>query len=392
MKVKKLTLTVIMIVSLGALAATENLTLSFFQTSTDNLFQTSFPEKDQVSSLSFSFDKSFSPFSFFTEGGYSYLYQNTNVSYYAQDLGLDYIHAFSEKTAFYASAKVGGAFYRADYSDFNYLNFGAIGAVKSYLTPASIMKLNTTFNYRSYGYSVFDYYSLLAALSLDKYFKSRTTLQAEVNWGYKHYVHPFVPEPTAMDEPVEYRRGWRRGPGSGYMWSSDPTAAEASGPGQGIQISSLSGLIAQGLGDGVGLRLSGVRQWTLSGENPFSTVAEFYMVENPTYDVYSWNGYALSGQLTVEAPWNTQVKMGYTRSVKEFPGIEAMDLEGVTLDMLRQDTRNQWDARLEKNFPAFSVFLSYSYVNNRSNDPLFDWRGHFLGVGLEWLLNWGGTK
>ena len=389
---KKLTLTVIMIMSLAAAAATENLTLSFFQTSTDNLFQTSFPEKDQVSSLSFSFDKSFAPFSFFTEGGYSYLYQNTNVSYYAQDLGLDYIHAFSEKTAFYASAKVGGALYRVDYSDFNYLNFGVIGAVKSYLTPASIMKLNTTFYYRSYGYSVFDYYSLLAALSLDKYFQSRTTLQAEVNWGYKHYVHPFVPEPTAMDEPVEYRRGWRRGPGSGYMWSSDPAAAEAIGPGQGIQISSLSGLIAQGLGDRVGLRLSGVRQWTLSGENPFSTVAEFYMVENPTYDLFSWNGYALSGQLTVEAPWNTQVKMGYTRSVKEFPGIEAMDLEGETLDMLRRDTRDQWDARLEKNFPAFSVFLSYSYVNNHSNDPLFDWRGHFLGVGLEWLLNWGGTK
>ncbi len=390
---KKLTLAVILIMSLAALAAAENLTLSFFQTSTDNLFQTSFPEKDQVSSLSFSFDKSFAPFSFFTEGGYSYLYQNTNVSYYAQDLGLDYVHAFGEKTAFYASAKVGGALYRADYSDFNYLNVGAIGAVKSYLTPASIMKLNTTFNYRSYRYSLYDYYSLLASLSLDKYFQSRTTLQAEANWGYKHFVHPFAPEPAPTDEPIEYHSGWRRGPGSGHMnWSSSAVVPEAFGPGQGIQISSLSGLIAQGLGDRIGLRLSGVRQWTLSGENPFSTVAEFYMVENPTYDVFSWNGYALSGQLIIEAPWNTQVKMGYTRSVKEFPGIEAMDLEGVTLDMLRQDTRNQWDARLEKNFPAFSIYLSYSYVDNRSNDPLFDWKGHFLGVGLKWLLNWGGAK
>jgi hypothetical protein len=195
-----------------------------------------------------------------------------------------------------------------------------------------------------------------------------------------------------MDGPIEYERGWRRGPGSGYMWTSDSVTTEAVGPGQGIQNSSLSGLIAQGLGDRVGLRLSGVRQWTLSGENPFSTVAEFYMVENPTYDVFSWNGYALSGQLTVEAPWNTQVKMGYTRSVKELPGIEAMDLEGASLGMLRQDTRNQLDARLEKNFPAFSVFLSYSYVNNGSNDPLFNWKGHFLGVGFEWSINWGGTK
>ncbi len=390
---KKLTVTVILIASLAVASAAENLTLSLFQTSTDNLFQTSFPEKDQVSSLSFSFDKSFAPFSFFTEGGYSYLYQNSSVSYYAQDLGLDYLHTFSAKTAFYASAKVGGALYRADYSDFNYLNFGAVGAVKSYLTPASIMKLNTTFNYRTYRYSLFDYYSLLANFSLDKYFASRTTLQAEANWGYKHFVHPFAPEPAPLDEPVDYHRGWRRGSGSGYMsWSDGSVISEAAGPGQGIQISSLSGLIAQGLGDRVGLRLSGLRQWTLSGQNPFSTVAEFYMVENPTYDVFSWNGYALSGQLTVEAPWNTQVKMGYTRSVKEFPGIEAMDLEGVSLGVLRQDTRNQWDIRLEKNFPAFSVFLSYSYIDNFSNDPLFEWKGHFIGVGLEWLLNWGGTK
>ncbi len=391
---KKLTLTVILIASLAAVAAAENLTLSLFQTSTDNLFQTSFPEKDQVSSLSFSFDKSFAPFSFFTEGGYSYLYQNSSVSYYAQDLGCDYLHAFSEKTAFYASVKAGGALYRADYSDFNYLNFGAVSTVKSYLTPASIMKLNAAFNYRSYRYSLFDYYSLLANFSLDKYFASRTTLQAEANWGYKHFIHPLVPEPAApSDEPVEYHRGWRRGAGSGYMNSSgSPVISEAVGPGQGIQISSLSGLVAQGLGDRAGLRLSGLRQWTLSGQNPFSTVAEFYMVENPTYDVFSWNGYALSGQLTVEAPWNTHVKMGYTRSVKEFPGIEAIDLEGASLGALRQDTRNQWDIRLEKNFPALSVFLTYSYVDNHSNDPLFEWKGHFIGVGLEWLLNWGGTK
>ena len=116
------------------------------------------------------------------------------------------------------------------------------------------------------------------------------------------------------------------------------------------------------------------------------------MVENPSYDMYSWNGYGLSGQLTVEAPWNTQLKMGYTKSRKDFPGIEAMDLDGVSLGVLRQDHRNQWDARLEKNFPAFSLVLGYSYVDNRSNDPVFDWQGHFLSLGIEWNLNWGGAK
>jgi hypothetical protein len=127
-------------------------------------------------------------------------------------------------------------------------------------------------------------------------------------------------------------------------------------------------------------------------ESLFSVIEEFYLVENPSYDLYSWNGHGLSGLLTIEGPWNTQLKMGYTKSLKKFPGIEALDLEGASVGAVRQDRRNQWDARLVKDFSAFSVVLGYSYVDNHSNDRLFDWRGHFLTVGVEWNLNWGAEK
>jgi len=390
---KKLTAIVVTIFGLAAALTAEHLTLSFFQNATDNLFQTSFPEKDQLSSMSFSYDKAFQPFSFFTEGQYSYLYRNSEVSYYAQEAGVDYLHAFNEKTAFYASAKAGGALYRAAYSDFNRFNFGAIAAVKSYLTPASIMKLNYTFDYKNYSYSLFDYHSHLVNLSLDRYFESRTTVKAEALLGYKYFIHPFLPSEVVVEETVYSGSGSGMGHGSGRMgWRGGYFRTDGSGQGQGIQIASLSGLVAQGIGDRLGVRLSGVRQWTVSGQNPFSSIEEFYMVENPSYDMYSWNGYGLSGLLTIEAPWNTQLKLGYTQSRKDFPGIEAMDMEGASLGVLRQDHRNQWDARLEKNFPAFSVVLGYSYVDNGSNDPLFDWQGHFLSLGVEWNLNWGGAK
>jgi len=394
---KKLTAIVVTIIGLAAALTANHLTLSFSQNATDNLFQTSFPEKDQLSSMAFSYDRAFRPFSFFTQGQYSYLYTNSEVSYYAQDAGLDYLHAFNEKTALYASAKFGGALYRSIYSDFNYLNFGAFAAVKSYLTPSSIMKLNYAFDYKNYGYSLFDYQSHLATLSLDRYFELRTTLKAEAAWGYKYFVHPFLPSGTVVEETVYSGSGNGMGPGSGRMgrrgsYFRTGESGQGEEQGQGIQIASLSGLIAQGIGDQLGVRLSATRQWTLSGENPFSSIEEFYMVENPSYDMYSWNGYGLSGLLTVEAPWNTQLKLGYTKTRKDFPGIEAMDLEGASLGVLRQDHRNQWDARLEKNFPAFSVVLGYSYVDNRSNDPLFGWQGHFLSLGVEWNLNWGGAK
>ena len=389
----KMTRIVVVILSLAAAGRANNLTLSFSQNATDNLFQTRFSEKDQLSSLAFSYDKSFQPFSFFTQGKYSYLFRNSEVSYYAQEVGLDYLHAFNEKTAFYASAKLGGAFYRSAFSDFNYLDAGVVAAVKSYLTPASIIKLNYAFDYKNGGYSLFDHHSHLANLSLDRYFASRTTLKAEAGWGYKYFVHPFLASDPAALGYSNYQSGSSRGYGGGRMgWRGGVVVPDGANHGQGIQIASLSGLVAQGLGDKIGIRLSGVRQWTLSGETPFSSIEEFYMVENPSYDLFSWNGHSLSGLLTVEVPWNIQLKMSYTGSRKNFPGIEALDLAGSSLGVLRQDKRSQWEARLEKNFSALSVVLGYAYVENRSNDHLFHWKGHFLSFGVEWNLNWGGAK
>lgn len=377
----------------GAIAA-DQLTLSFLQNATNNLFQTSFPENDQISAVGFAYDKPFSPFSFFTQGQYSYLYRNSEVSYYAQDAGLDYLHAINEKTALYASAKGGGALYRSVYSDFNHLNLGAIAALKSYLTPASILNVTYTFDYKNYSSSLFDYLSHLVNLSLDRYFESRTTLKGEAAWGYKYFIHPY--SSSLSESSVTVDPGSGSGMGKGHMGKRGGYARidlpQQQPGGQGIQIASLSGLVAQGLGDRIGLRISGVRQWTLSGENPFRTIEEYYIVENPSYDMYSWNGSGLSGLLTVEAPWNTQLKAGYTQSWKNFPGIVALDLEGESLGLPRKDERKQWDARLEKNFTSFSVVLAYSFIDNSSNDPLFEWSGHFLSLSIDWHLYWGGGK
>ena len=386
---KRLSWAAVLIAGLSIGARAETLTLGFFQSSTDNLFQTSFPEKDQISSLSFAFEKSFSALSFFTQGTYSYLYTNTSMTAYAQEAGLDYVRALSEKTALYLAVKAAGTIYRQAYDDFNFLTLGLAAAAKSYLNEGSILKLNYNFDYKNYRLSIFDSLSHYATASLDRYFETRTTLKADINWGLKYFFHPYVAEPISPEEPTQ-PSGGGNGPGGSHMGGRNGFARPASDArGQDIQIFSVSGLVAQGIGNRVGLKISGLRQWTLSGENPFTSVREFYLVENPSYDVFSWNGYGLSGQLTVEIPWDIQLKLGYTGSRKEFPGIEALDMEGVSLGILRKDTRNQWEARLEKDFRTLSVYLNYTYVDNRSNDLLFDWRGHFLMAGVEWNFNWG---
>jgi hypothetical protein len=390
--VRKLYFQIALFVSLTSAGWAQSMSLALFQHATDNLFQTRYGEKDSISNVAFSLDQPFRPFSFFTEGGYSYLAENNIISFYTQEAGLDYLYAAGAKTALYASVKAGGAIYKEDYQDFNYFSLGFMGAAKSYLTPSSILKFTYTGNYKGYPVDRFDYHSHLASLAVDKYFPSRTTLKAEGTYGYKYFLHPFADEgmtaEPAVTDGAGSGRGRMAGPGPAGQ-SGDPIAPAATGQGSGVQIAGVSGLVAQGLGDRVGLRLTGFRQWTLSGESPFNSIAEFYMVENPTYDVFSWNGFGWAGQATIEAPWNTQLKLGYTWSDKRFPGIEAMDLTGTSLGLLRRDVRSQWDIRLEKNFPAFTLYAFYSYVRNVSNDPLFDWTGNYLGVSVEWRMNWG---
>ena len=391
--VRKPLFLIVLVLALTGPGSAQSLSLAFVQHATDNLFQTRYAEKDTVSNLSFSLDQPIRPFSFFTEGGYSYLAKNPGISFYTQEAGLDYLHAAGAKTALYASVKAGGSIYKEDYSDFNYYSLGFIGAMKSYLTPSSILKLTYTMGYKAYAYDKFDFHSHLVNLSVDKYLPSRTTLKAEGTYGYKYFLHPFESETVVIEPPGP---GGGGGSGHGRMKGGGLAGQPGSiivtngaDEGSGLQIGSISGLVAQGIGDRFGLRLSGIRQWTLSGENPFSSIAEFYMIENPTYDIFSWNGYVFTGEATFEAPWNMQLKLGYTGSVKSFPGIEAMDLEGTSLGTQRQDTRNQWETRLQKDFPAFSLYAFYSYIDNSSNDPLFDWKGHYFGVSVDWRINWG---
>ena len=369
----------------------DTLSLSFFQNTTDNLFQNRYSEADQLSSLNYYLDKDLSRISIFTEGNYSYLFQNPNLAYYVHDLGLNYLHPVDEKSAFYLSLAGRGAFYRSDYSDYNYLALNFFTAFKSYISQTSILNANYSLEYKNFKSSLFDSVSHSLLVSFDKYLQTKTTLKAEIGWGYKYFLHPYLAQEVA---PIEGSQFSYRGRGKGFPSGGrryQYTIQTQSG-GQGIQVFSLAGLIAQGLGNKMGLNLSGAKQWFLSGENPFTFIEEFYAVENPSYDRFSWSGYQLGSQLTLFTPWNVQLKMGYTMSSKDFPGIESLSLEGESLGVTRKDRRNQAEVRVEKNFPRLTLFLNYSYVVNQSNDPFFEWTGHFFSAGIEWNFFMGEGK
>lgn len=366
----------------------DSFSLTFNQNLASNLFQNRIGEQDQISTLSFSLDKNLKRFSLYTEGGYSYLYENPNLTYYVQDAGIDYIYPINEKSALYFAVAGRGAFYRFEYSDFNYTSVNLFAAFKSYLHQTSIFKSNYSFEYKNYKSSFYDFLSHSLSVSLDKYFQSKTTIKGEIDWGYKNFFHPYSYEEVLPEDGFHYGMGRGRG-GNAFGQGPSQIRTVTQTKTQGIQVFSLSGLVAQGLGNKVGLNFSGMKQWVISGQNPFSFIEEFYAVENPSYDRFSWEGFQIGSQVTFLLPWYIQLKVGYTKSYKGFPGIESFDLEGNALGITREDRRNQIEVTMEKNFSRFSVLFSYYYINNISNDLYFDWNGHFFSVGIEWNISLG---
>jgi hypothetical protein len=377
--------------------------LSFNEHATQNLFQTKDAVADQISTFSLALDHDLSALSLLARAEYSAFTYTSGMSFFAADLGLDYLVPAGPKSAFYFAAGGAGQFYRQTYDAFSSLGANLLGAFKTYLAPSSILKLQWQGQYAVYKDSLFDFLSHTAALSIDKYFPTRTTLKADAEYGYKYFLHPFLPEPMTVTTLMS--GGGPSGQGASGMGNGGADGSvggphyqggqgfiprySSEGGGAGIGHVSASFLAAQGIGDIIGLSASAVRQWIVSGENPFLSIEEFYFVQNPSADSFSWEGHQLTGRVTLNLPWDIALKTGYTYSDKAYPGVESMSLDGVPLGVVRNDLRHLIEARLQKDFRRFSVFLAYSFVDNTSTDPLFVWKSNYITAGIEWNLPTG---
>lgn len=382
---------VLLAAAVPALAGT--VTLSFNQHSTQNLFQMSDAVADQVSAFTLSIDQDSEALSFLANVSYSAFHQTTGLSFLAADAGFDYLVPSGEKSAFYFAALGTGFFFGQDYAAFSSLGAHLVGAYKTYLAPSSILKLQWQGWYAAYNDSLFDNASMIASMSLDKYFQSRTTLKADAQYGYKYFLHPFLTEPVT--EPIlapvapETTAVTAASPWGGNPYDSDRgfiPRYRPGGGGAGIGHVAVSATVAQGLGERIGLSASAARQWIVSGSNPFMSIEEFYLVQNPSSDAFSWDGHLLTGRVTLILPWSIEIKTGYTHSDKTYPGVELLDLEGLPTGVMRNDVRHLFEARLQKSFRRFSIFAAYSHIDNVSNDPLFGWNAHAVMAGFEWAL------
>lgn len=357
--------------------------LSFDQHFTSNLFQTAEGVADRVSGFSLSLDSGGPGLSWAGDLSYARFHENTGLSFFSGGLGFDYLKPSGRRSAWQLALNASGSLFGGEYGAFSSLGLDLDVAFKTYVSPSSILNLRWQGRGRAFRESLFDYLSQVLALSLDKYLRTGTTLKAGVGFGYKYFLHPFLPssEERQPGQPAG-SMGYRGGHGFLPRYSS-------AGGGAGIGYLSASGLVGQALGDRAGLTAFFEQRWTVTGGSPFQSVEEFYYVANPSLDDFSWEGWQAGGLLTLEVAWDIEMKMSYTFLDRNFPGVESMALDGNSLGITRADRRHFAAIRVEKAFRRFAVYLAAGHVDNRSTDPHFVWKSSYVQAGLEWNAPFG---
>lgn len=416
-----LSISFLLIFFLAGPALASTVQFSLIHNATSNIFQSYQPLSDQLTSASLDFSGDSGSISLYGNFGLSYLYKYSGLSSFSGKMGADYLAPVGTKSAFYFALEGEAFLFRSLYADFNHGTARLLANFKSYLTAATILRIDTITQLKNYKYSIFDYFSENLSISLDRYFSSRTTFKIEAGYGYKLYFHPGVitiTEETGTLVEASSNFGSLNNLGLSGLSSLSSTQALAlqGGPGdhgnpgknyemggsysirgipyqtvyytgkKSLQIFTLSGLIAQGLGDHLGLSLGALKQWYLRGENPFASSDELFMVENPTYDQFSWEGYSLRAKLTTEISGNLHGEFEYDYFSRNFPGITSLDLDGNSLGITREDKRHQFNARIQLELRRVTFFVNYAYINNTSNDPWFTWKGNVISGGLIWNL------
>ncbi|NIR52019.1 hypothetical protein GWO43_25715 [candidate division KSB1 bacterium] len=211
-----------------------------------------------------------------------------------------------------------------------------------------------------------------------------TSLILYTRYGLKDYETQTVVTGARDMSNIGHGRGGRQGESGGVVIS------EQEAPSASQFIGSLK--FGQSLSSITGLSFQYLRRINLSDAARYSALAGEiwnYNTEDDLFDdPYAYQGHEMSTVLTQLLPWQTRVKMGYDRYIKNY-GYEALDLNGEPLLIPedRRDTRNVVWFNLTKQFSQKSAFrnfelsLDFYYLNNNSNDPYFNYDSSVFTFG-----------
>ncbi|HDP67342.1 MAG TPA: hypothetical protein ENN20_02445 [Candidatus Marinimicrobia bacterium] len=342
---------------------------------TDNIFQNYTPTEDYISSGNFTiYHQSKSKTIFYYNGNLNLFSKYSDLQNQNHHLGISKKQSIGDsKNEMYFG---GYARFRIDkpvYEIYDNNNYYGFASIKYYLFPTILFRAKNTLGMRAYvNYTDYSYFENVLSLNISKFFQTRTTLQSGIDYFYKDYAED---QTYSVTSPSGLRTRT-------YVIDSPKVSQLLASLKIAQSISSLTAVQAQYL----------IRN-TLSGENRFAELDEFYIDEVLFDDHYSYSGQELSMSLKQFLPFQfIAVLSGYYQE-KSYNHRPVYDLEGneLTEAGTRQDYQNGFSIQLEKKFSgekipvlkSLDLFLNYSYRKNHSNDPYYKAATNFLMFGLE---------
>ena len=230
-----------------------------------------------------------------------------------------------------------------------------------------------------------------------KFLPTKTTLIVRSNVGYRAFAKRVytVTEPASEDWREGTAWGWMRGGHGRGHWQNFPWWP---GPASTVRflvdaprILLLNGglRLAQSLGQTLGLSLD-VRGWYSPSGGGRALDRSIYGYDSSDLifdDPYNYDGSRVTVQLTKVLWTGSQVALGATGERRWYRDRPALALDGLTtVDPQRRDRRSELWATLQSPLPVFktslSMMLDVRWIDNRSNDPYYQWAGLSATLGL----------
>jgi hypothetical protein len=305
---------------------------------------------------------------FFYSGILNYYSLNTVRTFQLHSLGGDYTRAFGDESqsALEASFSLSTRTDRTEFAIYDYSQFFGVVSFKHFFTETSLGRLS--YNFHSMGFhqlSDFDFTEHIITSKYTQQLSTGTTIILNIDLGGKVY--------TNSSNSTASTGMKARGKSSMNEWM--PSVIQTIG----------SVRVGQSIWEGTGVSAFVQYQWNLRKQTRYIS-SEYGLISDDDVfdDHYGYEGLMLQGMLTQKLPFNAQVRFIISRQDRLYVNFPVLDLSGNQISGQRNDTRTTSTLNLTKPFESLGIelTLSYDYIVNASNDPVYQYTNSAFAIGL----------
>lgn len=367
--------------------------LSLNQTSSydQNIFRNNQQISDWVHQTSVSVLKNFDIKSTSLKIGYSgnliAFHEFHEKFFHIHQLGIEYSLPFFFNSNFTLGTNYLQRINKSEYNIYDFIDKQFYLQLHSIFPTNSPLELGYQFRSKEFSHlDILSYNEQAFFLRIKHFFQTRTTLNAEINWGNKNYTTAQTfEEMFIIEKPnIDYGHGRQNGKGPGENTTSADTSIIA------FNISapetyqwSLFLKLAQSITSTTGLSIDFIKYFEPTEKSRYLIGQEYgYFKDDELYDdPYTYGSNEWNITLTQLLPWSCQMKLFYNYAIKTY---------SYTIDdQYRKDIQKLTGLLLNKRFllssklPTISIYLSYNYLINNSNDIYFDYDSPLINAGLD---------